>query len=399
MHYAVPRILERAGMLHRFYTDICATKGWPRLFRALPEAVVPGALQRLRDRVPEGVPPGKITAFTDLGLRYAWKRYGAGGAEAKTDAHLWSGSAFTSRILSDGLGSVGGIYVFRSAGLELLRYARETKKMGVLEQYIAPTEVEHPLLREEQERHPSWTKPLEENKRITDYAKRERAEWEAADLILCSSDFVREGIRRVGGPVGRCVVVPYGVDLNLDDVERAKTRNDEPLHVLTVGSIGLRKGSPYVLRAAQLCGAAVSFRMVGAIGVTEDARSQLSRHVTLTGRVPRSEIQDHYAWADVFLLPSLCEGSATVTYEALAAGLPVICTSNTGSIVRDGKEGFLVPIRDAEAIAEKIEILASDPTQREEMSRQARRRYEDTGTMEAYGNRLVEMLMNSTGNT
>jgi glycosyltransferase involved in cell wall biosynthesis len=78
--------------------------------------------------------------------------------------------------------------------------------------------------------------------------------------------------------------------------------------------------------------------------------------------VTRQEVRRHYQWADVFVFPSLCEGSAMVTYEALAAGLPVITTPNAGSVVRDGVDGFIVPIRDAEAIAAKLDLLARDPS-------------------------------------
>ena len=76
--------------------------------------------------------------------------------------------------------------------------------------------------------------------------------------------------------------------------------------------------------------------------------------------VPRSEVIRHYEWADIFLLPSLCEGSATSTYEALTAGLPVVCTPNCGSVVRHGTEGYLVPIRDPGAISDRLEALATD---------------------------------------
>jgi len=55
------------------------------------------------------------------------------------------------------------------------------------------------------------------------------------------------------------------------------------------------------------------------------------------------------------VLPSICEGSATVTYEALASGVPVICTPKTGSMVRHGVDGNIVPIRNPEAIAQSIE--------------------------------------------
>src|ERR1700734_3565174 len=71
MHYAVPRILHQAGLLERLYTDICAQKGWPRLTRYIPRAIRPARLQRLASRMPHGIPPGRITAFTSFGFEYA----------------------------------------------------------------------------------------------------------------------------------------------------------------------------------------------------------------------------------------------------------------------------------------------------------------------------------------
>src|SRR6202030_2558360 len=100
------------------------------------------------------------------------------------------------------------------------------------------------------------------------------------------------------------------------------------------------------------------FRLVGLSHVSTTALAELRSVVQLVGAVPRSEILAHYAWADVFLLPSICEGSATATYEALAAGLPVVCTPNTGSVVRHGREGFVVPVRDVEALVAALEQLA-----------------------------------------
>jgi len=144
-----------------------------------------------------------------------------------------------------------------------------------------------------------------------------------------------------------------------------------------------------VLEAAkQLKGKAV-FRMVGGIGVTHEAEAQLREYLELIGAVSRNEIAKHFEWADVFLLPSICEGSATVIYEALAYGLPVICTSNTGSVVQDGLEGFIVPVRDA--IVGRIERLAKDRELRAQMAADARARAAKF-TVAAYGQRLLAAL-------
>ena len=71
MHYAVPRILAKAGCLERLYTDFCAAKGWPRLLRGIPEALRPDLLKRAVSRRPEGVPRERILAFNDFGRQYA----------------------------------------------------------------------------------------------------------------------------------------------------------------------------------------------------------------------------------------------------------------------------------------------------------------------------------------
>jgi len=163
------------------------------------------------------------------------------------------------------------------------------------------------------------------------------------------------------------------------------------LRVLTVGAVGLRKGTPYVLAAARSLRGKAEFRMVGQLHITPEAQKLLSAYVDVAGAVPRSEIQREFAWADVFLLPSICEGSATVCYEALAYGLPVIATPNTGSVVRDGVDGFIVPIRDAEAIAERIERLADDRELLAAMSKSALERASEY-TTEEYGRRLLSAL-------
>jgi len=155
--------------------------------------------------------------------------------------------------------------------------------------------------------------------------------------------------------------------------------------------VGLRKGSPYVLAAAKLLPGRACFRMVGPISVQSLALEQLRQHVEVLGPVPRSTVREHYAWADVFLLPSLCEGSATVTYEALACGVPVIATPNTGSIVREGVDGFIVPIRDPEAIAAKLELFISQPDLLETMSRNCHEGARE-GSLAGYARRLNQAL-------
>jgi glycosyltransferase involved in cell wall biosynthesis len=107
--------------------------------------------------------------------------------------------------------------------------------------------------------------------------------------------------------------------------------------------------------------------------------------------VPFHEVHALFQTADVFAYPSLHEGSAFASYEALASGLPVVCTPNTGSVVRDGVEGFLVPPRDVDALVERLRLLHRDPDLRARMALAARARAEEF-TWAHYGARLSDWL-------
>jgi glycosyltransferase involved in cell wall biosynthesis len=186
------------------------------------------------------------------------------------------------------------------------------------------------------------------------------------------------------------VVVPYGVNPGRFGVPHRPRRSaGDRLRVLFAGEVRLRKGAPDLLEALRLHGPGrVEARLVGGVRLARKRLEPYAEVARFEGAVPRSRMRELFAWADVFVLPSLCEGSATATYEALAAGLPVVATPNTGSVVRDGVEGFLVPIRSPEAIADRLERLVSDRERLAAMSASARSRAAEFG-WDRYGERLL----------
>lgn len=389
MHYAVPRIMAAEGHLARFYTDIVATRGWPRLLRHVPARLQPAALRRLAGRLPHGIPDDRMTCFAGFGLSYALTRMRARGPAERTAAELRAGETFGRLVADHGFDGASTIYAMGGEALEQLAAARDRGLGTVVEQLIAPAPVLRRLMAEEHDRHPDWEPPPEANPLAGDWEARERAEWAVADLIVCGSDFVREGVIAAGGDGGKCVVVPYGVDARFRFGPRP--RRDGPLRVLTIGAVGLRKGTPTVLAAARRLKGRAVFRLIGPGDILPEARARLAADVDLRGAVPRADILEHYRWADVFLLPSVCEGSATVVYEALAAGLPVVTTPNTGTVVRDRLDGFVVPIRDPDAVVEALERLHADRDLRAAMAINAGRRAADFD-LSAYGRRLCAAL-------
>ena len=95
--------------------------------------------------------------------------------------------------------------------------------------------------------------------------------------------------------------------------------------------------------------------------------------------------------ADVFVLPTLAEGSAGVIYEALAAGVPIVTTRSAGSVITNGVEGLIVPERDPLALAEAIQSVIENRNLREAMalaSKKTSARY----TEAAWSGRLCEVL-------
>ena len=97
-----------------------------------------------------------------------------------------------------------------------------------------------------------------------------------------------------------------------------------------------------------------------------------------------------FSESTVFVLPSITEGSAKTTYEAMAAGLPVITTLNAGSVVRDGIDGFIVPIRDHATIREKLDYLYENREVAREMGESARMQVA-AFSWDAYEKRMIHL--------
>ena len=129
---------------------------------------------------------------------------------------------------------------------------------------------------------------------------------------------------------------------------------------------------PYLLEALQrLKLGATETRLVGKVKIESEKLKPYMGKATFLGHISRQDVLEQYAWADVLVMPSVSEGSATVTYEALASGLPLIVTWNSGAWVKEGYNGFVIPVRDSQALAERLQQLCQNPNLVHEMSRAA----------------------------
>lgn len=275
-----------------------------------------------------------------------------------------------------------------SAALEIFRAARARGVAAILDQTIGHLATGVPLLAREAECDPEFAGAAGD----FPAAMREEcvAEAHEADLILAPSEYVRSTLLTLGIPRDRIALVPYGVDT--ERFRPGPPRNDGAFRALFVGHLSQRKGLRYLLEAfRRLAGAGLELVLAGPLAVRAEALAPYRGQFRYAGVLCRDALAELYRTADVFVFPTLHEGSALVTYEALASGLPVVTTVAAGSVVRDGVEGLLVPSRDAEALAARVELLRADAGLRAVMSAAARRRAQEF-TWSAYHSRLAAVV-------
>ena len=387
MSYAVPALLARAGMLERFYTDICADVGLLRCLRPIwPERIRPRPVARLLGRrLPPEIPTCAVrqvplSSFARLALRQLpIGRYLNGWAEP--DRRV------IERVRKDNFAGANALYtVLINSDLDLVREARRRGIRTVHEVMVAPDVGR--WVQEEQALFPGIEDSLPPE-RVRAGNARDAVKWALSDLIIVPSEFVRRAVLELGGDPQRIATVPYGLD------ERWLEQANEPVpgRVLFVGSVRLLKGSHYLAAASRIL---QRRRVACEVRVVGPCAPDLVRHPALDGpaylgQVPRSRVADEFRKADIFVFPTLCDSFGIVQLEAMACGVPVITTPNCGSVVRDGVDGFIVPIRDAVAIADKVELLLSDRALRDRMGQSARERAREF-TWERYGERLIGAL-------
>jgi len=216
------------------------------------------------------------------------------------------------------------------------------------------------------------------------------SELELADLILAPSRFVYEENVKRGIPARKQRVVPLGVDTGLfRPGPRARRRSDR-FRILFVGRINAWKGVHDLLAAvAALDDPRAELTLVGA--VAPDFRGQLARHAGRFTHVPTvspRKLAELYRQADAFALPSLAEGSALVTYEAMASGLPCVVTRSAGSLVEHRKDGLVVPVRRPDALAQALAALMEAPDWARALGAAARESAEGCDVKQ-YGERLL----------
>jgi alpha-maltose-1-phosphate synthase len=282
--------------------------------------------------------------------------------------------------------------VFVGLSGSALKSGRQAKARGaryVCDRGSSHIRVQDQLLSEEHER---WGLPYEGiDPRVID---REEAEYAEADCITVPSTFARHSFLSQGIEPAKVKLLPYGVDLSMFS-PTAKPASDR-FDVLFVGGMSLRKGLPYLLdayRQLQHPAKSISFAGAASAELIELMRRQgrWPSDARLLGHVPQDQLKHLMSRSHVLVLASVEEGLALVQAQAMACGCVVVGTTNTGAedLFTNGHEGYVLPIRDADAMARRLQQLADAPELREAMSLQALERVRGMGGWQEYGNEAV----------
>lgn len=359
--------LDKRGYLHKLLTPFYSQKrGWLPEFRRDKEQI--NTIKVITNILPEIVGKGfnkipGIRNLTDWNY-YLLELFDNWAKNQLDDCDLfvgWSGYSLNSIRIAKSL----GILTVVERGSSHILFQKE-------------------ILEEEYLKYGIKAKPVCEA-----VLEKELLEYSEADYVSIPSGFVKETFIKKGFDPKKLIHVPYGVDLSSF---KQVQKNDKTFRVVFLGGLTLRKGLHYLLQAfSELRLPNAELVLIGS--VSPEIKPLLSKYnssYSYIGKIPHLDLYKYLSQGSVFVLPSIEEGLALVQVQAMVCGLPVICTTNTGGadIIRDGKEGFIIPIRDVNALKEKILYFYEHEEERKQMSENALKRAKEF-TWDVYGEKIV----------
>jgi starch synthase len=373
--------------LARFFTGMAAADG--SLVARLAERGARGS--RLKNRLVVGVPARRLTALApvELAARAAgWGLRRAGAAAKPYDAIFLAHDRAVS--LMPWPAETSAVYAYEDGALWTFQRAARKGLGRIWDLPLPHYQTIEEMFHEENRRWPgAMAGPVH---REPDWKqRRKQAELALATTVSVASAFTKASLERfgLGTPI---VVVPYGFP-----VDQFAVRERDPtgkFRVVAVGTQDLRKGTPYLLEAWRRAALPdAELHLVGPIRLAKSFVDGYAGTFVHHPHVPRSELGKVYAAADLLAFPTLGDGFGLVIQEAMCTGTPVVTTPCGGGpeCITDGADGWLIPPRDIDALAERLRAAAADRDRTAAVGRAARARAERFTWRES-GEALVQAL-------
>ena len=219
-----------------------------------------------------------------------------------------------------------------------------------------------------------------------------------ADILMVNANHIRDSFVERGFDPKKVRVVYLGVRDDFRDVAINRFESGEMNkipRVLFIGNVSLLKGIEYLLESLKILderGVCVHYDVVGSINAPKALIKKYNNlPITFHGPVGQDDIKNFLANSDIYLFPSLADGCAQSGMEALTAGLPVVATYQSGLPITDGETGCVVPMKDACAIADKVEWLIAHPEERKRLGINAAKMMREQYTWEKYAENVKKI--------
>jgi glycosyltransferase involved in cell wall biosynthesis len=369
--------LHEAGMLAGYWAGVPAVAGQARRVPA-------GLRSRLARYAPVPLEPSRTRWFPwTPALRRTGDALLPAGAAAWTD---FVACRLFDRWAARGLRRTG-VGAVIACEISALATFREARWLGMISILDAPS-IHHAA----QDRLHGTTDPPALHRRIVRIKDEEIA---LAGHVLTVSDLARQTYVDAGVPAEKVHAVPLGADLELFSPDGEVKSGD--LTFLFAGATIRRKGFDLLLRAFDRVAAAkpgVRLRIAGPrgdLGHLLDGRAR--ERIAALGPRTQPELAAELRRADVLVLPSRNDSYGMVVAEALASGVPVLVSEMVGAkgLVTEGKSGWVVPVEDVSALADRMAWCARHPEIVRAMGPDCRRAA-DSASWPAYHRRLAELV-------
>ncbi len=272
--------------------------------------------------------------------------------------------------------------------------AKNEKCISILERGSTHIEYQNDILKKEYEL--LNLKPKLISKYIID---KEKKEYDLADYIMVPTEYAKKTFLEKGFNNKKIIKNYYGVDLEQFKYEREHKDQNLKFRVIYTGTISVRKGVIYLLDAFNELDLKNSELIL--IGdIDDDINSKLAKFkknkkIVFKKSMEQSELKKFYNISNVFVLNSIEDGFGMVILQAMACGLPVITTYNTGGseIIEDEKDGYIIPIRSKEILKKKLLFLYNNPKRCFEMGMIAKNKVTSKYSWESYGKRQIDIYL------
>jgi glycosyltransferase involved in cell wall biosynthesis len=359
-HYAIPRSLHQAGQLSQLITDAWVAPRSP--LNALPASL----LRSLSDRYHPDLLTAPVQAFTAEAIAFELRQrlQKTSDWERMINRNQWFQQNAIRQLERSHHPTNSTLFTYSYAALELLHYAKRKGWKTVLGQ-IDPGIIEEKIVQAEFAKHPdlapNW-QPVPPS-----YWDTWRKECQLADRILVNSAWSAKLLEQAGIDPNKLKIVPlvYEPSPLAQSFTRsypAEFSQARPLKVLFLGQVTLRKGIAAILEAITLLKEQpIEFWFVGSQQIVIPPELINHSQVRWIGTVARSQVQDYYQQADVFLFPTLSDGFGLTQLEAQAWHLPIVVSQFCGEVVTNQINGVVLSEVTGKEIANVLTSFLAQP--------------------------------------